>query len=206
MLAAAAGAAADAAASASAAAAAAAATATREAEGGGGHALERQLPASTLKSISDGKAVSYPAAKYMEGAQAAFAAPGRAGVKSKTKACVNCFLFNSKHKLAKKYSGELQRNMQAAIRKERLDAIAQQLVYGDAATMRERTGDQAYGTGSDSDIDRRKKDAAEKKCLDSPHSQQAACLKKAKAMEPGAWRRHGVVGRGVAWRGMHAGT
>ncbi len=159
------------------------------------------LPAATLKSISDGKKVSYPEDLYTPGANAAFAAPGRSGIKSKTKACVNCFLFNSKQKLAKKYSIELQRNMQAAIRKERLDTIAQQLVYGDEATMRERTGDRAYGTGSQSDMARRLKDAAEKKCLDRPPDQQAACLKKAKAMEPGAW----LVWRG-AWHGVACGV
>eukprot|EP00750_Incisomonas_marina_P016902 INCI19641.1.p1 GENE.INCI19641.1~~INCI19641.1.p1 ORF type:complete len:200 (-),score=41.69 INCI19641.1:255-854(-) len=74
--------------------------------------------------------------------------------------------------------------MGRAIKKSRADAIGVQMQDQDIATMQERTGDKLYGSGGQSDIDRRRKDGEEKKCFDLPANKQEDCLKKAKALEP----------------------
>ena len=157
-------------------------TATR-----GGSSGSHGAQDSVLRSISKGEAVTYPDPEYTEGANEAFAPSGRDGMKMKSKSCVHCMMFNSKQKVAKKYSDIMKDAMGGSMRDARADAIGKQMTRQDTASMRDRTGDSSYGNGADSDIDRRRKDAAEKKCLDEPVAKQPACLRKAKAMEPGIY-------------------
>ena len=128
---------------------------------------------------------TYPDPVYSEGVNAPFIPASKHGVKSKTKACRICMLFNSKQKVAKKYSKMLSEAMSKSISKSREQAIGVQMTLQQKSSMQDLTGDRLYGSGSDSDIDRRKKDSAEARCLDLPMDKQDACLKKAKAMEPG---------------------
>lgn len=140
---------------------------------------------AAFTAISNGEQVSYPKPMYSEGAAQSYIPAGREGVKAKTKGCLHCMLFNSKQKVAKKYGDMYKKAMGRSIKKSRADAIGVQMQDQDIATMQERTGDKLYGSGGQSDIDRRRKDGEEKKCFDLPADKQEECLKRAKAMEPG---------------------
>ena len=151
------------------------------------YTADGRLPGDTaaFNAISNGERASYPKPLYSEGVAQPYIPTGREGVKSKTKGCLHCMLFNSKQKVAKKYGDIYKKAMGRAIKKSRADAIGVQMQDQDIATMQERTGDKLYGSGGQSDIDRRRKDGEEKKCFDLPANKQEDCLKKAKALEPG---------------------